>query len=226
MYLYVFTNNVNGMQYVGQSEKDPRLPGGRIHSHFSGNGGASELYKGLTDYGKDAFSVQVYHFPNWTTQAELDAGEKAFIAAIDCIDPNGYNKTDGGKRQYAVSENVNRLRVGRKRSVLSFFKSVWNFAPDIVVQYTVFKSSLNSIASAYGVSGSTIRKILLSKGIELRSGSESAYNRVPKKTCKAHQLSDEIVNFYTNDKISMSQLARRYKCSRTTIRNILANSAT
>ena len=223
MYLYVFTSKVNGMQYVGQSLTDPRLPRGRIQSHFVGEGNR-KLVKDIIDYGKDAFSVQVYHFPDWVTQAELDAGEKAFIAARDCIDPNGYNLTDGGKTGYKVSDGTRRLmkKGGRKRDY-NPVSSVWNFAPDIVVQYTIYKVPLHSIAKVYGVSFTTISKIIRSQGIKLRSASEAKQlsDKKDKKWHPAWQSKSDIIKLHTEDKIPKNQLAKRYKCSWNLICSIL-----
>ncbi|GEM_PF-1624995 len=222
MYLYVFTNKVKGMQYVGQSLTDPRLDGGRIQSHFSGRGNHS-LGKDIIGYGKNAFSVQVYHFPNWTTQAELDAGEKAFIAARDCIEPNGYNLTDGGKNGFTVSDETRRLmkKSGKKRCYP--VNPVWNFAPDIVVQYVIYKVPSSLIAKVYGVSSITISKIIQSQGIKLRSKSEAKQlsDKKDKKWHPAWQFRSDIIKLHDEDKMSERQLTKRYKCSNTTIRNIL-----
>lgn len=225
MYLYVFTNEVNGMEYVGQSLTDPRLNGGRIQSHLSGSGNPI-LGKDIVEYGKDAFSLQVYHFPDWTTQAELDAGEKAFIAARDCIEPNGYNLTDGGKKGFTVSDETRRLmkKSGKKRDY-NPVSSVWNFAPDIVIQYIIYEVPSYLIAKAYSVSAATISKILKSQGAKLRSASE-AKQVSDKKGRKRHPVwksASDVIKLHDECKISKRQLAKRYKCSTTLISSILVN---
>ena len=225
MYLYVFTNKINGMEYVGQSLTDPGLNGGRIQSHFSGSGNHI-LGKDIVSYGKDAFSVQVYHFPNWTTQAELDAGEKAFIAARDCIEPNGYNLTDGGKKEYTVSDGTRQLmkKSGKKRDY-NPISSVWNFAPDIVIQYTIYEVPLHLIAKAYSVSTATISKILKSQGAKLRSASEAKQvsDKKGKKRHPVWQSASDVIKLHDENKISKRQLAKRYRCSRTLISSILVS---
>ena len=86
--IYCITNNINGMQYVGQSINIEK----RIHQHIHGNK-ESEIHKAIKEYGVNNFTFEplISCSPN-----ELDEQEVKFIRLLGTYE-NGYNQTRGGQ---------------------------------------------------------------------------------------------------------------------------------
>lgn len=103
--IYVITNRVNDMKYVGQTRTKLKK---RVSHHKRNN----EAYLGnaIRCYGWDNFEVAILE--ECSSPEELDEREKYWIKALNCKIPNGYNLTDGGntpKGRY-VSEHERMLR--------------------------------------------------------------------------------------------------------------------
>ena len=90
--IYVFTNKINGMRYVGQTWNIQR----RIKDHRSGRGCARLLKEAIEVYGMGNFSVRIiYHS---TEQASLDRVERLLIQICNAKTPTGYNIALGGSK--------------------------------------------------------------------------------------------------------------------------------
>ncbi len=103
--IYLITNKVNGMQYVGQTIHKLKH---RIEHHKRYN--KSYLGNAIKSYGWENFEVAILEECN--SPEELDEREIFWIKKLNCKIPNGYNLTDGGhapKGRY-VSEHERNLR--------------------------------------------------------------------------------------------------------------------
>ncbi len=92
--VYVLTNTVNGMCYVGKTEKDPEK---RWDSHIK----AAErvrpkhyLHRAIRKYGVEKFTAEVVQ--RCRTAETLNAAEKRWVRKLDSMAPGGYNMTAGG----------------------------------------------------------------------------------------------------------------------------------
>lgn len=100
--IYLRTNLVNGMQYVGQSNNMYRRNRNwnNINWYY-----ANQL---LTDdrkkYGLDNFKTMILQ--ECDTQKELDRWEKHYIKFFNTVYPNGYNDNEGGSIGYHHSERT------------------------------------------------------------------------------------------------------------------------
>ena len=91
--IYILTNQVNGMQYVG---KDSNLPS-RVDKHFSGSEqDCRRIHNAIKKYGHDAFSVEIIQY-HGISQEALNAVERWKIKQLHTLSPNGYNLTKGGE---------------------------------------------------------------------------------------------------------------------------------
>ena len=84
--IYVFTNDINGMQYVGKSK---RL-GTRILTHIKENA-EGLLAESIKLHGLSNFSITLYPYPE-VSDKELTSIERAKILELNTLVPNGYNK--------------------------------------------------------------------------------------------------------------------------------------
>lgn len=88
--IYAIINNVNGMEYVGQT-RDFKT---RMNAHFNGYG-VSTIGNAINEYGKDCFRIEVIA-RDIVPQNALDRAEIDEIARRKSLHPGGYNLNSGG----------------------------------------------------------------------------------------------------------------------------------
>jgi len=113
-HLYIITNIVNAMQYVGVTNNLDR----RWSQHRSMNGTSRYLHAAIKKYGLENFV-----FTHFATAFDLENAfqiEKMLICEHKTKSPDGYNLTDGGEGCYGykVSEETKaKMREARARQV-------------------------------------------------------------------------------------------------------------
>lgn len=108
--VYVLTNVVNGMSYVGLTRR--RLSD-RINAHRSESvrNNTYPLYRAIRKYGFDRFDVEVLYK---SEELEvLSKMERHYIASFDTVE-NGYNIQSGGYSRYSFPES-SRKAMSEKR---------------------------------------------------------------------------------------------------------------
>ncbi len=95
--VYLITNNLNSMQYVGITLQKP--PNKRFKDHVrlskeKKNNPSGSLAEAIKQFGAANFSFEVIKYVD--TQTELQTSEKNFIKVYNTIAPNGYNLSKGG----------------------------------------------------------------------------------------------------------------------------------
>lgn len=107
-YVYVWTNKVNGKQYVGKGH------GNRATWHTPGR--KSLVSKAMSKYGREQFSL-VYLFQD-LSESEAYAVEARLVAQRGCLVPNGYNLAAGGRGGSAgVSRPWTHEQVAKSRAL-------------------------------------------------------------------------------------------------------------
>ena len=86
--IYVAENKINGKKYVGMTAKTVEA---RVRAHMHSR---YPIGCALRKYGAKNFKWQV--IDTALTYAMLEKKEIAWIAALDCVVPKGYNQTIGG----------------------------------------------------------------------------------------------------------------------------------
>lgn len=92
--VYVFTNVVNGKQYVGQTVQ---TVADRWESHCVPISQGNHCYaigSAVDKYGKKAFSFRIV--AHGYDRNDLDSKEACWVARLNTMSPNGYNLTAGG----------------------------------------------------------------------------------------------------------------------------------
>jgi group I intron endonuclease len=115
--VYLITNRVNGMSYVGSTS----MTLGRrwaCHKEAARNGRHSPIAQAIRDFGKDAFLVVAIRFGD--SRDELDEMESKEIISHRSMYPNGYNLQTGGlsgyKQNKITVEEISQKNRGRKVS--------------------------------------------------------------------------------------------------------------
>ena len=111
--LYILTNTVNGMQYVGKDSNLPRRP----KVHFSGNAPqCRHIHRAIKKYGADAFSVEIIQYPGISQEA-LNAVERWWIRRLQTLPPSGYNLTEGGEGVIPSEETRQKMSENASKRV-------------------------------------------------------------------------------------------------------------
>jgi group I intron endonuclease len=118
--IYLMTNNINGMKYIGQTLTHRKNKGryrpfgyiGRFNDHVSEavcntkKKQCRYLNNAIRKYGKEQFSITLVE----TCEVrDLDTREQFYIEHYDSQYPNGYNLTRGGKTTYEKNTKIEEV---------------------------------------------------------------------------------------------------------------------
>lgn len=110
--IYNITNNLNGMEYYGQSIDCLE----RWNQHKSPSSNVALIDKAINEFGKENFTFSI---EKECPPEELDFYEREFIEKNNSLWPNGYNRFGGGKKNCDVCEefrqHTSETQKGRKR---------------------------------------------------------------------------------------------------------------
>ena len=126
MIVYLVTNKINGMQYVGQTV-DSLKQRWKEHVSESKSGTTYHFHRALRKYGVDKFSLCILH--GCDTKEEMDFVETFYITLLNTKSPMGYNLTYGGDGTlgYKHTEEAKRKQSethrGKKRTKESIRKT-------------------------------------------------------------------------------------------------------
>ena len=108
-YIYKRQNKINNKIYIGKHKY--HLP--QLDESYRGSG--KLLLRSIAKYGEENFTYELVSIAD--SIEELNALEKYYIEAFDCIHPNGYNISaggDGGDTFSNLSEEDKRERIDRQ----------------------------------------------------------------------------------------------------------------
>lgn len=88
--IYKITNKLNSKLYVVQTNQPIEK---RFLQHSKAD---SPLGNAMRDYGIENFTIEVVE--ECKTQKQANTCERNLIQELDCKEPNGYNRSDGGER--------------------------------------------------------------------------------------------------------------------------------
>jgi group I intron endonuclease len=95
VFIYLITNSVNGLLYVGQTIKTPEWRW-RGHVGTARRGKAGGLNGAIREFGAEAFKIDVLE-SDVSSKDVLDRLEIFWIEKLDCTNPDvGYNSHSGG----------------------------------------------------------------------------------------------------------------------------------
>ena len=98
-HIYLITNILNSMQYVGITGKNPPEIRWKTHVKAAYNpkfrGHKCHLERAICKYGEDSFTVEVVFSTNYPGIAS--SKERELIRLYSTRAPNGYNSTNGGE---------------------------------------------------------------------------------------------------------------------------------
>ena len=101
--IYVFTNKINGKQYIGQSIniQDRKKQHYYRYKNEKDSGYNSAIHSAFRKYGWENFFFEILEE---CPQEDLDEKERYWISRKNTLVPNGYNILSGGQ-QYRSLQN-------------------------------------------------------------------------------------------------------------------------
>lgn len=137
-YIYMITCKVNGMQYVGWTERSPEI---RFREHFAERNyerhQGKPFYQDLIRYGRDEFELKL--IDTCESKSEAEKLEQKYIKVNNTRVPNGYNIATGGKGKPLCSKQ-DQLRITACYNEMRSIKKtaeITGFCTDIVRKYLV-----------------------------------------------------------------------------------------
>jgi group I intron endonuclease len=95
MIVYLATNTVNGMQYVGVTVKKLKYrKNGHLHDAIRGKGSKSSIQEAIRNYGMD--KILFKKIDEACDYTDLRQKEMSWIERLNTLSPNGYNLNKGG----------------------------------------------------------------------------------------------------------------------------------
>lgn len=233
-YIYKITNKVNGKSYIGQTRYTVEFRW-RQHQHKKDN---TYFHNALYKYGIENFTVETLEECN---VEDLDSKEIFYIAKYDTF-KNGYNLTIGGdgrrcitsdnqyeeiKELYLSGFSSNKIATLYKVSKATIIKILKSLSVkirsnhlninnqeflELVADYKL-GYSLKELAKRYDCSSSGLKEFFLKKGVDLRD----KYNILNNE-----EDINALINDYVDNTLKITDLERKYHCSKATIKKILS----
>lgn len=117
--IYKIQNKIDGKIYIGQTISDLHK---RLYLHQYPKSRCLYLKNAIAKFGIKSFEITEIEIINRSTKNELydvlDILEKEYIKKFDCMFPNGYNLTDGGRRARMSDDAIKRRANSCKKSII------------------------------------------------------------------------------------------------------------
>lgn len=107
-YVYLLTNEVTDLSYVGLSVNAPKIRWGQ-HRRDAAEGSGTPLHTAIREHGAEPFRVETIEIVG--DEEDLGARERHWIAELGTLVPEGYNVREGG--QMGRTEGVSVLWEGQ-----------------------------------------------------------------------------------------------------------------
>lgn len=105
-YIYLVTNKINGMKYVGQSLQLDINKRWYSHKKVDKHNVGQILYNAYKKYGIDNFDYKIICI---CFDEDTDKYEEEYIKKYNTVHPNGYNLLQGGKNRKHNPETLKHL---------------------------------------------------------------------------------------------------------------------
>jgi group I intron endonuclease len=126
MLIYMLRNKINGKLYIGQTVRDINERLREYRKAASRKNSRQAIYLAINKHGWSNFNAFV--LDRASSQEELDALEQYWISHYNCVAPNGYNLTTGGRGNGHLSsetkQKISRSKKGCRPSPEAIAKGV------------------------------------------------------------------------------------------------------
>lgn len=116
--IYLITNQLNGLQYVGQTQNSVQQ---RFYDHSRDHRSSRYLSSAMMKYGKENFSLEELFVA--FDENSLNEAETLLISTHNTLYPNGYNLSMGGHKRGIISA-LTRDRMSKAKKGRTFTKKI------------------------------------------------------------------------------------------------------
>lgn len=231
--VYVIQNNNNLKIYIGQSinanlrwsRHKTSAKNVKLGKKKFGDNGIQGIHCAMAKHGIDNFEFQIIE--EFETEAEADEAEKFWISFFNSRNPQfGYNLTPGGKKGVVCGPAhplygkpaANRLCTDEEEKA-------------ICARYTNEQLTITQLAEIYECDQTTIHKMLQRNNTPILGNAVFSKGRrhSPETEFKEGQIlprrldlpEKEIIRQYVEDKLSTTEISKKYDTHRTTIIRLL-----
>lgn len=222
--VYKITNFINNKIYIGYTQRSLKL---RLRDHFfkAKKGSLSSLHKAIRKYGKQNFNILLIQ--TFLTKEDMIQGEIFFIKKYNTYNTKyGYNDTSGGdggntnggkkfNKEWKIK--LSKSQAGKSRQFSRKFTEA--IEKEICQLYLQDQKSTYYLGVKFNCARSTIIAILSRNNIPRRKSKYTGHSNNKNIFCLDEEL--EICKDYKSGNFSRADLAKKFKCGKTTIRNIL-----
>ncbi len=233
-FIYKITNKVNGKSYIGQTRYTVEFRW-RQHQHKKDN---CYFHNAIHKYGVENFTVETIEECN---VEDLNSREIFYIAKYDTFN-NGYNLTIGGdgNRRLLLDEKYDEIKSlylsgfssnkiatlynVDKASIVKILKGLGvkirsnnlninaQELQELIIDYNN-GYSLKELAKRYDCAPSSIKNLLLKKGVDVKV----RYNILENP-----EIQQSLINDYLDGILKLSEIQSKYHCSYATFTKILS----
>ena len=206
-YVYMFTNKINGMSYIGQSIN----PEKRYKEHLYGRKSKKDTYfdKALKKYGDINFEYKI--IDSALSQEQIDKLEQFYIKKYNTLKPFGYNILKGGRNQRGAWNSKIIDEYDLDGNYINSYESA-----------SYYENFINSEYKRKGINDSCSKKIKY-KDRQFRYSNDEKPNKyikpLPNHRTKVYQfdLDGNFIKTYN----SLEEASKKTNTSRTSISNCI-----
>ncbi len=218
--VYKIVNLINQKIYIGYTQRSLNR---RLQEHFlkAKKDSNSSLAQAIKKYGCNNFTISL--LKTYSSRQEMIEGEIYYISLHQSYKSEiGYNQTQGGEggntnggkkfpKQWKI--NISKSRSNTKAVSRRKFSEI--IEKEICKLYSVEHKSTYWLAKQYNCAKTTISDILFRNKIQIRK------KKYTPRYLFTEQQEIEICNLYQTNEYSRTDLAKKFSCSKNTIRDIL-----
>ena len=222
--VYKIANSVNNKIYIGYTQRSlqSRMKEHLLHAR---KGSLSSLHKAIRKYGSEHFVIcLLQQYPN---REEMIQGEIFYIKLYNTYkSENGYNDTCGGdggntnggkKFPNKWKIKIAKSQAGKSRKFSRKFSD--KVEKQICKLYVEDQRSTYFLSKKFNCSRSSIISILNKNNIEKKKNNYTGHSNG--RNIFSLEIEQQICQDYQSGQFSRADLAKKFKCGRTTIRDIL-----
>lgn len=204
--IYVITNTVNGLVYVGQTWDTIEY---RFRSHC--NSRCAGIDADIKQYGRENFSIVA--IASGRTQSDADFLETHLIAFYESMDPSiGYNRTTGGQGGKKSEETKRRISASKKGK-----PSKCRFSPEkeeAIIRAYVSGKLYSVICEELDISHNAVSQVLIRNNIHRNRPSGRSFSAAKEQSIVEAYIDGisyaEISKTLNVDESSIAEVAKRH----------------
>lgn len=210
--------------YIGYTERQIEI---RWQKHLIkvDQGSSCTFHRAIRKYGRNNFDIRMIE--EYATKEEMLQGEIEYIAYFDTYKSNfGYNDTLGGEggntnggKKFSEGWKLNMAKSSAGKSKIFRRRFSEQIEKEICRLYVKEEKTTYALGKQFHCQRTLIADLLRRNGIKMRKSNYTGHNN--NRNLFSLEQEMEICKVYQEGSISRTELAKRFGCGKTTIRDML-----